>query len=97
MGFLIVTFIMTGIYAFKVGQSGSRLEVDVVDDDVEGITNYDDDRFWRAGIFYINKNDPSIFVEKRFGVGWSINFGNPIGYFILFLPIVLILVISFLI
>jgi uncharacterized membrane protein len=97
IGFLIVTFIMSGIYAFKVGQSGSRLEVDVVDDDVEGITNYDDDQFWKAGIFYVNKNDPSIFVEKRFGVGWSINFGNPIGYFILFLPIVLILFISFLI
>ncbi|QUW22654.1 DUF1648 domain-containing protein [Sporosarcina sp. Marseille-Q4063] len=97
IGFLIVTFIMTGIYAFKVGQGGSRLEVDVVDEDkLEGITNYDDDEHWKAGIFYVNKNDPSIFVEKRFGVGWSINFGNPIGYFIIFLPIILILAISFL-
>jgi len=97
IGFLILIFIMTGIYAFKVGQSGSRLEVEVVDeDDVEGITNYDDDQYWKLGIFYVNKNDPSIFVEKRFGVGWSINFGNPTGYFILFVPILLILIITFL-
>ena len=98
IGFLLLIFIMTGIYAFKVGQSGSRLEVEVVDeDDVEGITNYDDDQYWKLGIFYVNKNDPSIFVEKRFGVGWSINFGNPTGYFIMFVPILLILIITFLI
>jgi uncharacterized membrane protein len=97
IGFLIAILIMTGIYAFKVGQSGTRLDVDVVDEvDIDGITNYDDDLYWKAGVFYVNKEDPSIFVEKRFGVGWSLNFGNPRGYFILFLPIILILVISFL-
>ena len=96
LGFLVIIFIMTGIYAFKVGQSGSRLDVDIVDEEVEGITNYDDDHYWKAGIFYFNKNDPSIFVEKRFGVGWTINFGHPLGYFILFGPIVLFLIISFL-
>ena len=78
IGFLVITLVMTGVYAFKVGQGGSRLDIAIVDDDVEGITNYDDDQYWKLGIFYINKNDPSIFVEKRFGARlvnefWSSN------------------------
>lgn len=96
LGFLVIIFILTAIYAFKVGQSGSRLDIDIVDEEVEGITNYDDDQYWKAGIFYFNKNDPSIFVEKRFGVGWTFNLGHPLGYVILFGPILFILIISFL-
>ncbi len=86
LGFLLIILIATAIYAFKVGQSGSRINVDIEDDSVTGITDVDDDKYWKAGIFYVNKNDPSIFVEKRFGVGWTINFANPIGYIILFGP-----------
>ncbi|NNC11309.1 DUF1648 domain-containing protein [Planctomonas sp. JC2975] len=39
----------------------------------------DDDRFWKAGIFYVNPDDPSIMVPRRFGVGWTINLGHPAG------------------
>lgn len=95
-GFLIIIFAMTGVYAFKVGQSGTRLETNIIDEEVTGITDYDDDQYWKGGLFYINKNDPSIFVEKRFGVGWTLNFGHPIGYLIILAPIILILVITFL-
>jgi len=97
IGFLLIVFIMTALYAFKVGQSGSRITVDVEDEEIEGVTDYDDDQFWKAGIFYFNKDNPSIFVEKRFGIGWTLNLGHPIGYLVLFGPIVLILIISFLI
>ncbi|WP_310194926.1 DUF5808 domain-containing protein [Neobacillus niacini] len=31
-----------------------------------------------------------MFVGKRFGVGWTINFGNPIGYIIFIVPLVAI-------
>ena len=96
LGILLIIFILTAIYAFRVGQSGSRLDIDIIDENVEGITNYDDDHYWKVGIFYFNKNDPSILVEKRFGVGWTLNFGNPLGYIILIGPILLILIISFL-
>ena len=34
------------------------------------------DARWKLGMFYFNPRDPSIIVEKRFGVGWTINFGN---------------------
>lgn len=94
LGFLIIILILTALYAFKVGQSGSRLDVDIIDEETEGITNYDDDQYWKAGIFYVNKNDPSFFVEKRFGVGWTLNYGNPLGYLIIFVPIIIIFLIS---
>ncbi|MHA6259428.1 DUF1648 domain-containing protein [Sporosarcina sp. CAU 1771] len=96
IGFLVVIFVLTGVYAFKLGQSGTRLDVDTLDEEVEGVTDYDDDQYWKGGLFYINKNDPSIFVEKRFGVGWTLNFGQPLGFVILFGPIALILLFTFL-
>ena len=52
----------------------------------KGIMDVNDDQYWKAGLFYFNKNDPSIFVEKRFGVGWTINLANPIGFLILICP-----------
>lgn len=39
----------------------------------------DDDRFWKAGIFYVNPDDPALTVQRRFGVGWTINLGHPAG------------------
>ena len=27
----------------------------------------------------MNKADPAVLVEKRFGVGYTVNFGNPLG------------------
>ena len=95
LGFLLIILIVTAVYAFKVGQGGSRIRVTAEDEETIGTTYVDDDHYWKAGVFYVNKNDPSIFVEKRFGVGWTINFGNPIGYVILFGPLLLILLISF--
>ncbi len=35
-----------------------------------------DDRFWRAGLIYVNRDDPSILVPKRLGIGYTLNFGN---------------------
>jgi Family of unknown function (DUF5808) len=35
------------------------------------------DRCWKAGIFYVNPADPALFVEKRHGIGYTLNFGNP--------------------
>jgi hypothetical protein len=31
---------------------------------------------WK-GIFYSNPDDPALFVPKRFGIGYTLNFGNP--------------------
>jgi uncharacterized membrane protein len=43
----------------------------------------DDDSCWKLGQFYFNKEDPSLFVEKRFGVGWTFNYARPASWLIL--------------
>lgn len=37
----------------------------------------DDDRYWSSGFLYNNPDDPALFVPKRFGLGWTLNFGHP--------------------
>ena len=40
----------------------------------------DDDAKWVLGMFYYNPSDPSMFVEKRTGIGYTINFARPGGW-----------------
>jgi uncharacterized membrane protein len=42
-----------------------------------GLTHRDDDKYWRGGLFYINHEDHALMVPRRFGLGWTLNFGNP--------------------
>ncbi len=35
------------------------------------------DECWKLGILYFNRDDPAFFVEKRFGLGYTVNFANP--------------------
>ena len=50
--------------------------VPVDPDDADGRNQ---DEFYRLGLFYVNKNDPAMFVDRRAGVGLDINWGNPRG------------------
>ncbi len=34
------------------------------------------DSYWKAGMFYYNPDDPAIFVAKRVGIGYTINFAS---------------------
>ena len=34
------------------------------------------DACWKWGLVYVNPADPAVFVEKRFGIGYTLNFGN---------------------
>jgi uncharacterized membrane protein len=38
------------------------------------------DQCWKLGIFYFNPADAAIFVEKRFGIGYTINFANRVTW-----------------
>jgi uncharacterized membrane protein len=55
----------------------------------------DDDQYWYGGIFYNNPDDPAVFVPKRYGLGWTVNFGRPLGKLFLIgtllLPLVLLI------
>jgi uncharacterized membrane protein len=59
------------------GQGGARLEGDTHDAPLGG--GLADDRKWVAGLFYVDRDDPSIMVEKRFGIGYTLNYGNRIA------------------
>jgi uncharacterized membrane protein len=52
----------------------------------------DDDRYWSAGFFYNNPDDPALFVPKRFGLGWTLNFGHPQSKWFIITVLVLMLV-----
>ncbi|MFD1850472.1 DUF1648 domain-containing protein [Oceanobacillus bengalensis] len=67
--------------AVTTGQGGSRVKG--VNSTTDTTINRDDDRYWKLGQFYFNKNDPSLFLEKRFGVGWTINCARPLVWIIL--------------
>ena len=45
--------------------------------------NRDNSQFWRAGVFYVNRNDPRLMVEKRSGLGMTFNFAHPIAWLLL--------------
>ena len=85
-GFAIIGAVVLSVV---VGQGGDRLKLN---DNGKISTGYDidDDRLWKIGnTIYYNPEDVSIFVEKRVGVGWTINAARPIGMAIIILPIII--------
>lgn len=87
--FLALVLGGTLVFAWKMRQWRLAYTADVV----TGMTDVDEDRYWKGGLVYINREDPSIFVEKRFGVGWTLNLGNPRGYIVFFLPLAIVLLV----
>lgn len=50
-----------------------------------------DARYWFAGVFYYNPEDPNAIVPKRFGLGWTVNVAHPVGKVFLAIIIAMIL------
>jgi uncharacterized membrane protein len=67
---VIVVF---AVSLFRAGQGGSRVALSAGTAPVGDRTP---DACWKWGLFYVNPSDPSILVEKRFGIGYTVNFGN---------------------
>lgn len=47
------------------------------------------DKYWKLGVFYCNPDDAALFVEARFGVGYTINFGHSSAWIIMALTLLL--------
>ncbi|RBP00878.1 DUF1648 domain-containing protein [Rossellomorea aquimaris] len=94
LAFSALVLIGTVLMAIKVGKKDSDLDLEVIDEGTGEVINADDDQYWKGGLFYFNPEDPSIFVEKRFGVGWTLNFARPMGYLILVAPLLVIIIIT---
>ena len=41
------------------------------------------DSAWKLGQIYFNPSDPAILVTKRFGLGYTLNFGNRVSWFVI--------------
>ena len=79
---IVATLILVGAtiaIPIVYGQSGSRL-VKRLEENGDIIA--DNDEHWKAGIFYWNKDDASLFLPKRFGVGWTMNWARPAAWLI---------------
>ena len=87
LAFVLIILGATMFYTVRIGQSGTRIEMDYIDEPTDGVIDMDDDRHWKFGLFYLNKEDPSLMVEKRFGVGWTMNFGH-VGSWIFFVLLI---------
>ncbi|MDV2687407.1 DUF5808 domain-containing protein, partial [Alkalihalophilus lindianensis] len=53
------------------------------------VMDRDDDRYWKLGVFYFNPKDPAIFLEKRFGIGWTNNWAHPLSWVFIIVVILL--------
>ncbi|WP_168120315.1 DUF5808 domain-containing protein [Paenibacillus sp. HB172176] len=94
----ITGFILIGSISLSIitGQGGSRLKAGTGTKPGSS-TSADHDRYWKLGQFYYNGNDPALFVEKRFGVGWTMNFARPLGWLMLLLIILIPVLIGLLV
>jgi uncharacterized membrane protein len=54
------------------------------------------DSAWIGGLFYYNPDDPALVVEKRSGLGWTVNLGHPQARLILIGLLLVPLVLSLL-
>ncbi|MGE8204216.1 DUF1648 domain-containing protein [Heyndrickxia sp. NPDC080065] len=92
LGLVGIIILLVIIISVTTGQGGSRVKIK--NDFSNNKINYDDDRFWKLGVFYFNPNDPSLWVEKRFGTGWTINLARPIGWMVMITIILIPIIIS---
>jgi uncharacterized membrane protein len=58
----------------RYGQGGALRETGSVNERLTG--SLADNKHWLMGLFYYNTDDPSMMIEKRFGIGFSFNYGN---------------------
>ena len=89
-GAMLVFMLASLIRIFRhYGQGGALLEEGSVDAPLTG--GLADNAHWILGMIYVDKEDPSILVESRFGIGYTMNLGNRTAVLIIGTFLVLIL------
>ena len=79
IGFVLLPMMLfnfgVAFWMFRVGQGGQRAVAPTARQDVRGDAT--PDHAWKVGgLFYFNPDDPAIWVEKRVGLGYTLNIGN---------------------
>ena len=78
-----VGLLILAVATLRTGQGGYRLSARGPAHSQAAGIDRDDDRFWKAGLIYLNRDDPAIMVGARFGVGWTFNVANPMSWLII--------------
>ena len=65
------------------GQAGSKLHARMQGAAPDALLLFDDDKYWILGIIYFNRDDATLFLPERFGIGWTINMARPAAWAIL--------------
>jgi len=93
--------VLVVVVSYLTGQLGSNIRKPR-NADVSGNTAgikeesmKDDDIYWRAGVVYVNRRDQRWLVPKRFGVGYTLNFGHPGTIALMTLLFVIVLIAIF--
>jgi uncharacterized membrane protein len=80
---LVTGLLILAVTIVRTGQGGYRLSARGPTRSQAAGIDRDDDRFWKAGLIYLNRDDPAILVGARFGVGWTFNVANPMSWLII--------------
>jgi uncharacterized membrane protein len=73
---VVVLPVLAAVVVAIMVLAGNNRERDEGEKDT-GLTHRDDDKYWRGGLLYVNRDDHALMVPRRFGLGWTLNFGNP--------------------
>jgi len=97
LSIVIITLLWAVRLGFVTGQGGSRIRLpEEAPPAADGKVNRDDDKYWILGQFYFNPDDPALFLEKRFGIGWTLNFARPLAWIIFLAPILVVVLLVYL-
>jgi hypothetical protein len=77
-GLLILTLAAVLVLA-RMGQGGSRVAASRDEPGcghAEPVGDRTEDRYWKLGVVYFNRDDAAVAVEKHFGLGYTLNFAR---------------------
>ena len=71
---LLILALTAVLMLARMGQGGSRLAAS--SGNAEPVGDRTEDRYWRLGLLYFNRDDAAVVVERRFGLGYTLNFAR---------------------
>ncbi len=86
----LVIFIIVVVMEFKIRSEQQRLNKEQPTEIL-----MDEDDYWPYGLMYYNKNDSSLLVNSRIGLGSTTNSAHPVGIALNIFTLVLLLVLPF--
>ncbi len=91
---MLLLMILLIYHQMTCGQYGDKLQGDyddLPDESLENTQAVNDDDDWLFGFIYNKASDPSLWIPKRIGYGWTVNYGHPLGKMIYALLLLLVL------